>query len=77
MSKNDFCILIYTIKIIIMRRKIEKMKMTFSISFDPDILNIVNNTIANRSKYIQNIMIDEMCKNSEIKEELKNKHIIL
>ena len=53
------------------------MKMTFSISFDPDILNIVNNTIANRSKYIQNIMIDEMCKNYEIKEELKNKHIIL
>ena len=60
-----------------MRRKIEKKKMTFSISFDPDILNTVNNTIANRSKYIQNIMIDEMCKNSEIKEELKNKHIIL
>ena len=60
-----------------MRRKIEKKKMTFSISVDPEILDIINSTIANRSKYIQNIIVEEMCKSSEVKEELKKRRIIL
>lgn len=60
-----------------MRRKIEKKKITFSITLDAGLLNIINETIANRSKFIQNILIDEICKNSEIKEQLKNKKIIL
>ncbi len=60
-----------------MRRKIEKKKMTFSISLDVDVLRIINETIVNRSRYIQNCIIEEMCKSSEIKEELKNKKIIL
>lgn len=60
-----------------MKRKIEKKKITFSITLDADILNIINETIANRSKFIQNILIEEICKNSEIKEQLKNKKIIL
>lgn len=60
-----------------MRKKIEKKKITFSITLDAEILNIINDTIANRSKFIQNCIIEEICKNSEIKEELKNKKIIL
>jgi len=60
-----------------MRRKIEKKKITFSISLDPELLDIINNTIANRSKFIQNCIIEEMCKNSEIKEELQKLKIIL
>jgi len=79
MVKYDFIILIYTIKrIYIMgRRKIEKKKIVVSISVDPDILDIINDTISNRSKFIQNIMIEEMCKNLEIKEELQKLRIIL
>jgi len=73
----DFKIFIYRIKQFIMRRKIEKKKMTFSISLDVDVLKIINETIANRSKYIQNCIIEEMCKSLEIKEELTNKKIIL
>jgi len=60
-----------------MRRNIEKKKITFSISLDADILNIINETIANRSKFIQNCIIEEICKSSEIKKQLKNKKIIL
>ena len=60
-----------------MRRKINKKKITFSISVDPDILDIINNTISNRSKFIQNIMVEEMCKNSEMKQELQKIKIIL
>ena len=60
-----------------MRRKIEKKKITFSISIDVDVLNIVNEKFTNRSKFIENCMIEELCKNSEIKEQLKNKKIIL
>lgn len=60
-----------------MRRKIEKKKICISISVGPDVLYTINNTIANRSKFIENIMIEELCKSSEMKEELKNKYIIL
>jgi len=60
-----------------MRRKIEKKKIVISISVDPDVLDIINDTIANRSKFIENILIEEICKNSNIKEILKNKKIIL
>jgi len=60
-----------------MRRKIEKKKIVISISVDPEILDIINDTIANRSKYIQNCIIEEMCKSSEIRKELQNKKIIL
>ena len=60
-----------------MRKKIEKKKITFSITLDADILKVINETIANRSKYIQNCLIEELCKDFEFKEELKNKKIIL
>lgn len=60
-----------------MRRKIEKKKTVISISVDPELLETINNVIGNRSKFIQNCIIEEMCKNSDIKNELKNKHIIL
>ena len=60
-----------------MRRKIEKKKTVISISVDPELLETINNVIGNRSKFIQNCIIEEMSKNSDIKNELKNKHIIL
>lgn len=60
-----------------MRKKVEKKKITFSITLDAELLDIINNTIANRSKFIQNCIIEEICKNFEIKEVLKNKKIIL
>jgi metal-responsive CopG/Arc/MetJ family transcriptional regulator len=60
-----------------MRRKIENKKIVISISVDPDILEVINETIANRSKFIENILIEEICKDKNIKEQLKNKKIIL
>jgi len=60
-----------------MKRKIENKKITFSISLEPELLEVINNTIANRSKFIQNCIVEEMCKSSEVKEELKKRRIIL
>ena len=60
-----------------MRKKVDKKKITFSITLDVEVLAIINDIIANRSKFIQNCIVEELCKNSEIKEELKNKKIIL
>lgn len=60
-----------------MRRKVDKKKITLSVSLDPEVLNIINTTIGNRSKFIQNCIIEEICKSKEIEEELKNKKIIL
>jgi metal-responsive CopG/Arc/MetJ family transcriptional regulator len=60
-----------------MKRKVEKKKITFSISLDPEILNIINESIGNRSKFIQNCIIEEISKSSEIKDELIKKKIIL
>lgn len=59
-----------------MRQKVKKRKITFSITLDAEVLRIVNSTITNRSKFIENIIIDELCKSSNIKEELKNNNII-
>ncbi len=56
-----------------MRRKIEKKKIIISISIDPELLNTINDTISNRSKFIENCLIGEMCKSVNIKKELKNK----
>lgn len=61
----------------IMKKKIEKKKMTFSISLAPELLNLINETVSNRSKFLENCIISELCKNEEIKSELKKKFIIL
>lgn len=52
-------------------------KVTFSISLDPDILKIINDTVGNRSKFLEHCAIEELCKDPEFREELKNKKIIL
>lgn len=60
-----------------MRRKIENKKITISISLDVDILNIVNKNFANRSKFLERCIVEELCKNNEMREFLKNKKIII
>ena len=60
-----------------MKKSIENKKIVVSISLDPELLEIVNEIISNRSKFLENCIISELCKNKEIKIELKNKHIIL
>jgi len=52
-------------------------KITLSISLDPEILKIINDTVGNRSKFLEYCAIEELCKDSEFREELKNKKIIL
>lgn len=52
-------------------------KISISISLGVEILKILNEKITNRSKFLENCIIEELCKNSEIKDELKNKKIIL
>ena len=52
-------------------------KITFSISLDVEILKIINERFVNRSKFLEYCAIEELCKDIEFKEELKNKKIIL
>ena len=74
----DFKTLIYNIKKQNnMKHKIENKKISISITLDSDLLKIVNENYTNRSKFLQNCIIEELCKNDMIKEELKNKKIIL
>lgn len=60
-----------------MRRKIEKKKIVVSISVDYEIFDTINETIPNRSKFLEQCIISELCKSSTMKEELKKKFIIL
>jgi len=60
-----------------MRRKIENKKITFSITLNVEILKIINEKFSNRSKFLEYCAIEELCKDPEFKEELKNKKIIL
>lgn len=59
-----------------MKKRVER-KIVISITLDPELLKIVNETIANRSKFFENCIISELCKSPEIKDILKNKKIIL
>ena len=54
-----------------MKRKIKIKKVNASITLDPKVLEIVNSNFSNRSKFIENIIIEELCKNEFFKNELK------
>lgn len=58
------------------KQKINK-KRTFSISLDQELLKIINEKYSNRSKFVVYCMIEELCKNDDIKKELRDKKIIL
>lgn len=74
----DFKYLIYTIKEInIMKRKVKIKKVNASITLDPKVLEIVDSNFSNRSKFIESIIIEELCKNEFFKEELKKIKVIL
>ena len=60
-----------------MRKKITNKKTTASITLDKKVLEIVDNNFSNRSKLIESIIIEELCKNEKLKEELKKIKIIL
>lgn len=60
-----------------MRKKIINKKINISISLSSELLDIINFTFTNRSKFITNCIIEELCKNENYKEELiKMKKII-
>lgn len=52
-------------------------KISVAISLDPNVLRIVNETFVNRSKFIENCLIEELCKSEDIKQELLDKKIIV
>jgi hypothetical protein len=60
-----------------MRKQIENKKLSISISLDVDVVDLIGKKFTNRSKFIEKCIIEELCKNFEIKEELKNEKIIL
>jgi metal-responsive CopG/Arc/MetJ family transcriptional regulator len=60
-----------------MRKKITNKKITASITLDRKILKIVDDNFSNRSKFLENMIIEELCKNEKLKEELKKIKIIL
>ena len=60
-----------------MKKKITNKKITASITLDKKILEIVDDNFSNRSKFIESIIIEELCKNENLKEELKKIKIII
>jgi len=72
----DFILLIYKYKKI-MRPKIKNKKSTMSITIDSELYEIIQDKFSNKSKFVQNCLIEELCKNNEMKEELKKFKIVL
>lgn len=60
-----------------MKRKVKIKKINASITLDPKVLEIINLNFSNRSKFISDIIIEELCKSDLFKEELKKIKIIL
>lgn len=52
-------------------------KITISITLDVNVFNLINNNFLNKSKFLENCAIEELCKDPDFKNELKNKKIIL
>jgi len=52
-------------------------KISLSISLSPEIFNMLNENFTNKSKFLENCAIEELCKDVYFKEQLKNKKIIL
>ncbi len=59
-----------------MKKRIKNKKVTASITLDRKVLEIVDSNLSNRSKFIENIIIEELCKNESFKEELKKIKVI-
>lgn len=60
-----------------MKRKVKIKKVNASITLDPKVLEIVDSNFSNRSKFIESIIIEELCKNELFKEELKKIKVII
>ena len=60
-----------------MRKKIKNKKKSMSITLDSELLKIVDNIYSNKSKFLENCIIEELCKNENIKNELIKSNIIL
>ena len=60
-----------------MRKKIENKKVSMSITLDVEVMKILDEKFSNRSKFIENCIIEELCKNEEFKNDLKKNKIIL
>ena len=60
-----------------MRKKIENKKVSMSITLDVEVLKILDENYSNRSKFIENCVIEELCKNEDFKNYLKKIKIIL
>jgi hypothetical protein len=60
-----------------MRKKITNKKITASITLNKKILDVIDNNFSNRSKFIENLIIEELCKSDNIKEELIKIKIII
>jgi len=58
-----------------MKKKIKKKK-AISITLPNKIIELIEENMENRSKYIEFCIIKELCKNDIFKEELKNKKLI-
>lgn len=60
-----------------MKRKVKIKKVNASITLDPNVLEIVDSNFSNRSKFIESIIIEELCKSELFKGELKKMRIII
>lgn len=60
-----------------MRKKIENKKVSMSITLDVGVMKILDENYSNRSKFIENCIIEELCKNEDFKNDLKKIKIIL
>ena len=60
-----------------MKHKIKSYKKSISITLPQEVVDMIDDNCENRSKYLEYCIIKEMSSNEKLKEELKNKRIIL
>ena len=60
-----------------MRKPKKNKKISISITLGVEVFNLLNENFINKSKFLENCAIEELCKDEYFEEQLKNKKIIL
>jgi metal-responsive CopG/Arc/MetJ family transcriptional regulator len=60
-----------------MRKKIQNKKKSISITLNAQVVKILDEKSSNRSKFIENCIIQELLQNEEFKNDLKKGKILL
>lgn len=60
-----------------MRRPVKNKKVSVTFTMEQDVIELIKENFHNRSKFVENCVIEELCKSEKYKQILMGKKIVL